>query len=105
MNLSDLSNAVAAAQLGLALAPGRGVFDSETGQDGVILAGRVLHAVAALAPARPPAGDLGVFRLPAGSTRTVYSVRLADGAIVERDPAQVLAYPAELRAAIEEFEA
>jgi len=77
-------------------APGRRVYDSESGLDGTVLASQVSYIVAA------PAGDIQ--RVPAASLFTLQSsfvtetveVRLDDDTAVTRDAAELVGLPGTL---------
>jgi len=86
----------AAAHAWHTFAPGARVFDHESGQDGTVLKSAAVYT---LVPAPRQSADGaagGLFKLPNSITSERVSVRLDDGAAVDRDAAELVGLPAGL---------
>lgn len=70
---------------------GMGIYDHESGLDGIVLSSAVMHAV--VAPVKAPAepGVAPLFALPSTIVYETVTVRLDDGSVVERSPNALVA--------------
>lgn len=94
---------VHASQLGLTYAPGARVVDQQTGSEGTVVGGAIVHGVK---PTNAPPGSAAataLLKLPKPTTAEVVHVQLDSGDRVERAVGSVVGIPGGLTVPLEDI--